>query len=506
MIPHRINAKNTISGKFSFIYYGCFIVIACLIGWAIASQSVNLLIAVSFFPILFISLQIIKNWRWGIASLSIWFAIVDLIRKTMEGSKFLLMVSDGIFLFVFCIFLLQYYFLKNKRAFRYVPKNIRLLLIGFGCFIFMQSLNPGIPELIVRIGGLRTYLFYIPAIGLGLFFLRSESDLKLLCGFLLFLAVPVILLSFYQAASDPTKLGVAMVSMGHKVHSFGIYSVDLISATFASSKRYGRFLFLVYPFLYGISIYYNSSKKVRFGLFAIFAIANIVSGAKEAVVMFVLFHAFFWLLTSKKQISKYVKICIIVLSAILIWNTILNFGGDTITEQNYRVKAILSNQEDWKNRIGIYLHEPFLNITEESSILTILFGHGVGTHGQEVSLLGDQEPIAPEGVIYGGDSGVTKLIKELGVLGFIYFMVMFSTIVKLLWSSLPRFKNYKIYPVALSIFFIPVGWLILFIKSHTVISDGMMSFGLWFSIGVILALRYYVATGRFPVVSQRAFR
>ena len=63
----------------------------------------------------------------------------------------------------------------------------------------------------------------------------------------------------------------------------------------------------------------------------------------------------------------------------------------------------------------------------------------------------------------------------------------------------------NIYPVAVAVFFIPVGWLILFIKAHTVISDGMMSFGLWFSIGTILALRYYVATDRFPVVDQRRF-
>jgi hypothetical protein len=506
MIPYRINIRNTISRERFLIYYGCFIVTGCFVGWTIAFEIVNPLIAICFFPILFVLLKSVKNWRRGLMTVAVWFVIVDLIRNTLGGPKYFLIVSDGLVLFVFCVFLLQYYFFGKGGVGKYIPKKIQLLLVGFGCIVFIQSLNPWIPELILRVAGLRTYLFYIPAIALGIYALRSEDDLRRFYFFLFFLSIPVILLSFYQVASDQTKLGVPLVSMEHKVHSFGIYNVDLISATFASSKRYGRFLFLVYPFLYGISVYYNRSMKVKFGFFAIFAIANIASGAKEAVVMFVLFHAFFWLLNSKKQINNYVKICIIVLSAILLWNTILNFSGDTITDQNYRVKAILSNQEDWRNRVSIYLYEPFLNIAEGSSIFTTLFGHGVGTYGQELLLLGDQESVEYERMLYGGDSGVTKLIKELGVLGFFCFMIMYSIILKILWNSLTRLKNKKIFPVALSIFFIPVGWLILILKAHPVISDGMISFGLWFSIGIILALRYYAETGRFPVVAQGTSR
>jgi hypothetical protein len=487
-----------------------FILLVCLIGFLVLFQdlSVNLLLAVSIFLILFVSLQIVKNWRLGVASIAIWFVVVDLIRKTMEGTKYLLMASDGLMLFVFCIFFLQYYFFGKGGVGKYIPKKVQLLLVGFGCIVIIQSLNPGIPEFILRIAGLRTYLFYILAIALGVFFLRSENDLRRLYKFLLFISFPVILLSFYQAALDPAKLGVALVSMEHKVRSFGIHSVDLISATFASSKRYGRFLFLVYPFIYGISVYYSGSKIKHLGLFLLFMAAAIVSSSREIVVILLLFHAMFWFLTSKRKINRYVIVVSILLSLVVVWYTVLNFENTVydITEKNYRYKVILSTQSDWKDRFEMYTYGALVSATSEYSVWELFLGQGVGTYGQETDLIGSQEYTRSIGINRpAGDSGITKLLVELGMFGTIYFFFMYFIILRLLWRSIKKLKNHRIYPVAVAVFFIPVGWLILFLKAHTVISDGMMSFGLWFAIGTILSLRYYVATGRFPVVDQRRF-
>jgi hypothetical protein len=42
-------------------------------------------------------------------------------------------------------------------------------------------------------------------------------------------------------------------------------------------------------------------------------------------------------------------------------------------------------------------------------------------------------------------------------------------------------------------------------KTHFVLSDGMMCFGLWFAIWVF-ALKHHTITGWFPAVDQRTFR
>ena len=458
------------------LVFSSFILAGCLIGFLVSFQdtSVNLLIAVSIFPILFLVSRIVTNWRWGIASIVVWFVVVDLIRKTMGGTKYLLMVSDGIVLFVFCVFLFQYYFFGKGRVGKYIPKKIQLLLVGFGCIVIIQSLNPGIPELILRIAGLRTYLFYILAIALGLYFLRSENDLRRLYRILLFLSFTVISLSFYQAASDPARLAVTMVSMEHKVHSFGIYNVDLISATFASSKRYGRFLFLVYPFIYGISVYYSGSKIKHLGLFLLFMAAAIVSGSREIVIILLLFHAMFWFLTSKRKINRYTIVFFIVISAVVVWSTVLNFENTVydITEKNYRYRFIFSGQDDWKDRFKMYTYGALVSAISEYPGWELFWGNGVGTYGAETFLSGTPDGGREIGINrLAGDSGITKLLVELGMFGAIYFFFMYFIILRLLWRSIKRLKNHRIYPVLVAVFFIPIGWLILFMKAHTVISD-----------------------------------
>jgi hypothetical protein len=173
------------------------------------------------------------GWRWGVILIALWFVIVDLIRKIMEGTQALLIVSDVLVLSVFCVCFIRYYLFMRRSVHFYLPKHLKLLLLVFGFMVIIQSLNPTIPDVILRIAGLRTYIFYVPAVGLGLFFLQSTAALKGVSRFLLILTLPVILVSIYQVASDPESLGVTMKSMDHDVHSYGRYNFDLIPATFA---------------------------------------------------------------------------------------------------------------------------------------------------------------------------------------------------------------------------------------------------------------------------------
>lgn len=450
------------------------------------------------------SMKVPFSWRWGLMSIVIWFVIVDLIRKTLEGTQVLLMVSDTLALSVFIVFYIQYYLFTGRRVFIYLRKPIGLLLLLFTCIIIIQSLNPTIPDILLRLAGLRTYLFYLPAIGLGLFVLRSESDLTRMFKFLLIVSIPVILLSIYQMMSDPYELGVALVSMDQKVHSVGDYEVNLICSSFASSRRFGRFLFLVYPFLSGIACYHNKSRSVRLGLFLLFITAAIISGSREIILFLLLFHVMFLILTTKNKFSKYVIMFMLFISFIMVWNTIFNYAYDDITEENYRFKSIIPSQEDWKQRIEWYLLNPFLDIYQEYNGSEIIWGTGIGTYGQEPLLIGDQDYTRSLGINKElGDAGIVKLVVELGLIGFMFIAIICLTIFAVLWQSVEKMKGQKIYSVIVSIFFIPVGWVILFLKAHTVISDGMMSFGLWFSVGVIFAIIHYGATGIFPASTIR---
>lgn len=443
------------------------------------------------------------NWRWGLMAVVILFVVQDLIRKTMDGSRTLLILSDSLVVLLFSL-VYSHCLLKRKRVLPYIPPGLQLMLLGFTFIILIQSLNPGIPDIILRLIGIRTYLLYIPAIGLGLFLLRAEKDFYKIYIFLLAVAIPVIFVSFFQAITDPQKLGVALVSMDNQIHSYGDYSFNLISSTFASSKRYGRFLFLIYPYLYGASLYFNKPRIIRLSVVLLFMAAAVISGAREAFVILLLFHAMFWGATSKTKLAKHAIFLIMIITIIITWNTLLNFDDDRITAENYRLKAILSNKQDWKERF----EQPFrdiLRMREAYNGSELLWGSGIGTYGQEPTLLGDQNTVISLGINRAeGDSGVAKLLVELGLIGFLYFLGMYLLILRLLWNRVITLKDHRVYPIAVAMFFIPLGWLVLFLKAHTVISDGMMSFGLWFAVGFIFSLSYYGAAGAFPALSKTA--
>ena len=80
-----IRVKN-----FNILYiYGMIIVAAIFIGFLITRQNKNFLLILGLIVFGAVLLRILKDWRWGLMSVCVWFVIVDLIRKYMEGTKLL---------------------------------------------------------------------------------------------------------------------------------------------------------------------------------------------------------------------------------------------------------------------------------------------------------------------------------------------------------------------------------------------------------------------------------
>jgi len=330
---------------------------------------------------------------------------------------------------------------------------------------------------------------YVPAIGLGIFLLKTDKEIDSLYRWLLVLTLPLIAISIYQIWQGPENLNDIMLSMDHQVHSYGHYNYDLVPATFASSRRFGRFLFLIYPIVYSISLYKQKSMLYRIALSALFIAAAIISGSREVLVLYLLFHGMLLILRTRSHLIRSIMCVILVLLGIILWITVLNFAHSEITEKNYRFKAILSSQEDWRFRFQIYLVKPISELERDYSDSGLLLGSGVGTYGQEMRIIGDSENSESMSLKKPrGDSGITKLITELGLFGAIYFVFMWGFILFELWRIVWRLRKRAVYPLALGMMFIPIGWLILIIKAHTTLSDGMMSFGLWMSVGVLLSL------------------
>jgi hypothetical protein len=453
-------------------------------------------------------------WRTGVAVLLVWFAIVDLLRKLLSGTTTLLAVTDILVFAIYITFFLRYPGGRplHKRIGTGLPWPVWVAGALFGGIVIIQTFNPFIPVPLLGLAGLRTYVFYIAAALLGRFFLRSDDEIPHLFRFLLWLSIPLILLAWVQAIMDPSKLAQAFLSMDSNVHSFGNFEFRLIPSTFASSKRFGRFLVIVYPILYGLALYLGKSRSVRFGLFSLFMSAALISGSRDTVMLLLLFHVVMYVLLAPDLPRKFGFLLLTAAAAVVMWNTLLNFDQTTITEENYRLRSFFSSRSDWVQRGRWYVLDPITTLREQYSASELFWGTGAGTYGAETGLVGDLRYVRTLGLsrsvgsegeqgmnTYGvTDAGVSRLVVELGMPGLAAFVCLYSFLLFALWRRTISTRRDPVFPLAASLLFVPIGWLALAAKAHNVLSDGMALFGVWFAIGLLLSLWFRVKTGRYP--------
>jgi hypothetical protein len=426
----------------------------------------------------------------------------------------LLAVTDVLVLAIYITFFLRYPGGRqlHKRTGTGLPWLVWVAGVLFIGIVIIQAFNPFIPALLLGLAGLRTYLFYIPAALLGRFFLRSDDEIPLLFRFLLWLSIPLILLAWVQAIIDPSKLAQALLSMDSNVHSFGSFEFRLIPSTFASSKRFGRFLLIVYPTLYGLALYLGKRRSVQLGIFALFMSAALISGSRDTIMLLLLFHVVMYVLLAPNLFRKLVLLILTATAAVVVWNTLLNFDQTTITEENYRLRSLFSNRSDWIQRVRWYVLDPVTTLREQYSASELFWGTGAGTYGAETGLLGDLSHVrklglsravgseAEDGMNTSGvtDAGMSRLLVELGIPGLAAFVCLYSILLFALWRRTISTRRDRLFPLAASLLFVPIGWLVLAAKAHNVLSDGMALFGVWFAIGLLLSLWFRVKTGRYP--------
>ncbi len=145
---------------------------------------------------------------------------------------------------------------------------------------------------------------------------------------------------------------------------------------------------------------------------------------------------------------------------------------------------------------------PFLVLRSDNP--HVLFGVGLGSFGQEsafssfirqkqlITTFFNQNPSRPI-----ADSGYTKLLIEVGVIGTATFSLFFAVC---LYYSLTMIFKAAIHKdhLLFSVAALPILWFMVFLKGHPTISDIGVSFMLFLSVGFILAKKeeYAVAFRR----------
>ena len=413
---------------------------------------------------------------WLVGVFIIAYVIVDFIRRFVGGSQMPLMAVDGLML-ICAIMIPCMNSAVAARSLSQLPW-LWMGIVAFWAFCLAMSFV-AMSEIIPIALSLRSYI--LPSlfclVGMIVAITASDRQLSALERLLSTLLLISIIFAGFQIIYFDDVVGVAadlLSPMEHSIHSFGSEVVSLHSSFFSSSKRFGRFILASTAIILAIRYF---RRRGPGAIPALAIIGTVLSGARESVFVAVAIStlAYFPLLRRHAIGSAVVASCVIFTIFYLTKN-------DSVA---LRLAFMLSDPEDALYRV-MMLFPVFFPANCDASFW---LGFGPGTYGQEIAslptlanhaeLLGLTRFTTLEffGPAYNFlDSGLTKTILDIGVIGTLLFIFP------------PLFVSITIWRHGS---FLVLSYLICFaaviLKSHTVLSDlGLMSLT-WFLVGFSMA-------------------
>jgi hypothetical protein len=290
-----------------------------------------------------------------------------------------------------------------------------------GAYVFMvlvQAFNPRQPSLYVSALGLKAHLAYMPLVVLIPALIAQATErqvLRFLWAYVLFLCVPIVVLSIYQFSQPPTawiNKYVADSSNPAKVQSF-----SRITGTF---PYIGSFTpYLQFNAVLGASTVIAGFKWARWklsllGLILLGGTAIVIpmTGSRSPVVIVVGgLAALFLIMRSRRQWFHFVAVAVI--AAVVITQSL---GGSLILQAWEALAQRAQEAGQTESRMLRLLMGPITGVEEGG-----VWGYGVGTNHQVASRFVTGGTW--DGWI-GGDNRVLRIFVELGALGWLLLIAM----------------------------------------------------------------------------------
>jgi hypothetical protein len=141
-----------------------------------------------------------RDWRAGLGLLVLVVLAEDSLRKGLPGVPYAVSLGKDLLVAV-CYFS----FIFNPRARKGLRPPSRLEQIGvylplllWGVFVTAEALNPRLPHILVGISGIRTWLLFVPLIGLLANTFREGDKADFVMRWLAYLAIPFFLVALLQ--------------------------------------------------------------------------------------------------------------------------------------------------------------------------------------------------------------------------------------------------------------------------------------------------------------------
>jgi len=490
------------------------VLLAALAAYPLAQSIVTesygeLFITLAFVVGAFFTILILREWRLGVVLFFVWVVFEDLMRKFLGNNMLVYLTKDIIIFAAYGSFLLALAQRKETMA-----KNpLRIPLLAFVTWVFIETLNPYLENYLVPVLGLRMSLLYVPLLYLGYGFFRKEENLRrfwlLMLGIaaltsLLGITQSIVGLDFLNPASAPNlRLYLVRYAPGSGA------AVPRPTSTFVDAGRFAQYMMVMAFVGLGIVAYlYNSAASVKrstrllaWAGWAMILIGLFLSGQRAAILWItVSFAAIFfgWSVISGLSRTR--------------TRSRLNFPVGWVLAAGLCVLflAALASPERFRSTFSFYTEtmDPSSQYTEFSSRpqqhfrLTAFaweqsewLGHGTGSASlglQYVSpLLRDQEAYKFRDQVEGGYAAV---LWEWGIIGLVLWLWWSLLLLKVMAQTVWKLRDTRFFwlasAITMCIFFILfpsffMGWQIY--------QNYLTQSFIWFLIGMLFRLPHFLS-------------
>jgi len=439
--------------------------------------------------LLFLLVLILRNWRVGLFCTVLIVTLIDFARRYLEGQVLFLVVIDIILVVLFLSFYAPILIGQNQRLgfIREMKPLLRAALATYILWIIFRALASGTEQPLLVFAGLRSYLLAIPMLGIGWFVARSwtDTDYARASSIILFCLISTIIFGVIRFTVDSDGASrdtvASMMPMEHAAHSYGSTEITLSSSFFASSKRWARYLLFMYLFAWA---HYTATSRKWYRLFLSTAVFSglLISGSRESIVLFMLFHGMQSLMN---DVRKFLVGVSLIIAFVIIILTLLPsaYHDDGDRGLLLRGRFFVSSLDDWTYRFKYMFVDPSLTLLS-NRMETVLAGYGIGYYGQATQLSSEErewEALAwlPQGA---EDAGLVKIIIEMGIVGVVVFLWWHLSLLSYLRLGRRAFDD----PFFFAAIVATTSWFVFFLKSHPTIDDQMTSSFYWFYVGMLI--------------------
>lgn len=320
----------------------------------------------------------------------------------------------------------------------------------------------------------------------------TEDQLLRFCRVLIYAAVPLFVLAVIQHIFHDSAIALLRpFEAGHQERSFGLVeagNVRKISSVFGDAQRYA--VVSMFLFFLGMAVYLRSPNGKLLLMVAIMCsfFGVIISASRAVFVLSVLGFIAFYLLAlrpgSFRLETRMVKtVLLVVLMLPVLLFAIFRYGGDVGLLQVSAFYFAIVERIPWMlGDIG--------GVFSEANY----WGHGTGSMSQGLHYIsGGEEWYEKQLALRDGvwfESGISKLIFELGIPGLMIFYLLWGHVLYRIAKESKKINSFYLKNIAIAVgIFLSLVLVRFSFIHHQVLGDAAILTIIWFFTGMVFGLK-----------------